>query len=46
MQPFDNAETKVCSNGPGSITKMAAMPKYEKKKKKKKKKKKIENIIL
>ena len=34
---------KVCSNGPGHMTNMAAMPIYEKKKNKKKKKKKKNN---
>ena len=30
MGPPWNGGTKVCSNGPGHMTKMAAMPKYGK----------------
>ena len=32
METPKDAETKVCSSGPGHITKMAAMPIYGKKK--------------
>ena len=28
--PWDGGTTKVCSNGPGHMTKMAAMPIYDK----------------
>ena len=30
MEPPWDGETKVCSNGPGHMTKMAAMPIYDK----------------
>ena len=37
---------KACSNGPGDMIKMAAMPLYTKKRQKKKKKKNIKNIFV
>ena len=37
MEPPWDRETKVCSNGPGHMTKMAAMPIYVKK---------LKNLIL
>ena len=40
MKPMWNDRMKLSSNGPGHMTKMAAMPIHEKKTKKKKKKKK------